>query len=260
MQTVWSGHISFGLVTIPVNMFKATESKSISFNYIHDQCKTSLKYQRYCPQCEEVVPWEHVSRGYEYEKENWVVIEDEDLEAIDLPNPENIDIVQFLHLAEIDPIFFNKSYYLSPQKGAEKAYALLTRVMQNTDKVALAKIVMRTKQHLCCLRHYQKGILLETMYYPDEIRSMEGVTTQLEGIEVRSNELRMAEDLIDSMTEEFESEEIEDQYRMALKNIIQAKISGIEVEKKVEEEEEEPENLVEALKKSVKTAKARTPE
>jgi len=256
MQTVWSGHISFGLVTIPVKMLRATKSRSISFNYVHRECETPLKYQRYCPECDEVVPWEDVERGYEYDKGKWVIIEEDDLESIDLPNPENIDILQFTDLEEIDPIYFNKSYYLTPEEGAEKAYALLGKVMQNTEKVALAKVVIRTKQHLCCLRWFDGSILLETMYYPNEIRPVEEVLAKRSDIEVRSNELRMARQLIESMTDEFRPDELEDEYRKELLKIIESKASGIEIEAEPEKEEEEPESLVQALKRSVETAKA----
>jgi len=257
MRNLWSGYISFGLVTIPVTMFPATESKSVSFNLVHTQCGTPLKYDRVCPKCNAVIPWRDVSRGYEYEKGKWVILDDEDFKKVAFPKGKNIDIVQFADLGEIDPIYYDKSYYLAPQEGAEKAYALLTQVMQLTNRIAIAKIVIKTKQHLCCVRHFQKSLVLETMFYPDEIRPPDDIVTSLSGITIRPNELRMAQQLVDTMTERFNPKAYEDEYRKALIKIIEAKISGIRVEAEAREEEKGAVSLIEALKASVATAKAR---
>jgi DNA end-binding protein Ku len=255
MRNLWSGYISFGLVTIPVSMVPATESKSVSFNFVHAQCGSPLKYDRVCTQCNLVIPWRDVSKGYEYEKGKWVTLEEEDFKSIPFPQSKNIDIVQFADLSEIDPVFYDRSYYLAPEEGAEKAYALLTQVMQLTNRIAVAKIVIKTKQHLCCIRHFQKSLILETMYYPDEIRSTEEITGALADVTLRPNEMKMARQLLDSMTERFEPDRFQDEYRRALIKVLESKISGIRVETKPEVEREEPESLIEALKASVRTAK-----
>jgi len=258
MRNLWSGYITFGLVTIPVNMFPATESRSVAFNFVHTQCGTPLKYDRICAKCNAVIPWRDVSRGYEYEKGKWVTIDENDLKSIPFPKGKNIDIVQFVDLSEIDPIYFDRSYYLAPEEGAEKAYALLTQVMQLTNRIAVAKIVIKTRQHLCCVRHFQRALVLETMFYPDEIRPSGDVVSSLADITLRPNELRMAQQLVDAMTESFKLEGFEDEYRKALIKLIETKVSGAKVEVAPAPQPEEPKSLVEALKASVETAKAKT--
>ncbi len=256
MRNLWSGYITFGLVTIPVTMFPAIESKSVSFNYVHTQCGTPLKYDRVCSQCNAVIPWQDVSKGYEYEKGKWVIVNDADLAAIPFPGGKNIDIVQFVDLSEIDPIFFDKSYYLAPEEGAEKPYALLTQVMQLTNRIAVARIVIKTKQHLCCVRHFQKSLVLETMFYPDEIRPSPDVVPMLSDVTLRPNELKMAQQLVDAMTERFQPETYRDEYREALIKLIDSKISGITLEAEPQVQREEARDLIEALKASVQRSKA----
>jgi len=258
VRYLWSGYITFGLVTIPVNMFPATESKSVAFNYVHAQCGTPLKYDRVCPKCNAVIAWQDVSRGYEYEKGKWVTLDENDLRSVPFPKGKNIDIIQFVDLSEIDPIYFDKSYYLAPEEGAEKAYALLTQVMQLTNRIAVAKIVIKTRQRLCCVRHFQRALILETMFYPDEIRKPDDVVAGLTNITLRPNELRMAQQLVDAMTESFRPEAHEDEYRKALISLIESKVSGIKVEPPPTPQPEEPKSLIEALKASVETAKAKT--
>jgi DNA end-binding protein Ku len=257
MRNVWSGYISFGLVTIPVSMITATESKSVSFNFLHTECGTLLKYDRVCTKCNAIIPWRDVARGYEYEKGKWVTMGDEDFDSVPFKKGRTIDIVQFTDLSEIDPVLFNRSYYLIPEEGAEKAYALLTQVMQSTHRIAIAKIVIRTKQHLCCLRHFQNSLLLETMFYPDEIRPVDEIAAILSDVTVRPNEMRMARQLVDTMTERFEPDRYQDEYREALIKVLESKISGIKVEARPEPSKEEGKSLIEALKASVQTAKTK---
>jgi DNA end-binding protein Ku len=257
MRNVWSGYISFGLVTIPVSMISAVESKSISFNYVHHDCGTPLKYDRVCPKCNAVIPWRDVSRGYEYEKDRWVMLEDEDFESIPFPKGKNIDIVQFTDLDEIDPLLYDKSYYLIPQEGAEKAYALLTQVLQLTHRIAIARIVIKTRQHLASVRYFQNALVLETMFYPDEIRPVEDISAALADTTIRPNEMKMARQLVETMTERFEPGNYQDEYRRELIKLLESKISGIKVEARPEEERKEAKDLIAALRASVKSAKAR---
>lgn len=250
MQTVWSGFLSFGLVSIPVRMFVATESKSVSFNYVHRECGTPLKYQRVCPNCEEVVPWDDVARGFEIEKDKYVIMEEEDFEAIDLPSRKMIDIMQFSDLADIDSIYFRKSYYLAPEEGGEKAYNLLSQAMEKDGKIAIAKMVIRTKQHLCCIRRYQDSLLLETMFYHDEVRVADEVVGDTGEFEPREKEMKMARQLMESMSREFKAEDFDDDYRQAILKVINSKASGIKIETRGPPEGK-PEDLVEALKQSI---------
>jgi DNA end-binding protein Ku len=257
MRNVWSGYISFGLVTIPVSMIPAIEGKSVSFNYVHHDCGTPLKYDRVCPKCNAVIPWRDVSRGYEYEKGKWVLLEDEDFKSVPFPKNKNIDIVQFTDLDEIDPILYDRSYYLIPQEGAEKAYALLTQALQLTHRIAIAKIVIKTKQHLASVRYFQKALVLETMFYPDEIRSPEDIVLALADTTIRPNEMKMARQLVETMTERFDPGSFQDEYRKELIKMLESKISGIKVESRPEKEREEAKDLIAALRASVKSAKAK---
>src|SRR5881296_2983122 len=169
-RTMWKGAISFGLVTVPVRLYPATEEKSLKFNQLHDKDHGRIKYQRVCAVCGEEVPFEHIVKGYEYEKDKYVVLEDEDFDKVPVESSRAIDIVQFVDLEEIDPIMYKKTYYLVPEETGAKAYALLREAMSQENKVGIAKVSFRDKEHLSALRFKDKAFVLETMYWPDEIR------------------------------------------------------------------------------------------
>jgi DNA end-binding protein Ku len=250
---MWQGYISFGLVTIPVKMYAATEHKALQFHYLHDKCKTRLNYERFCPKCEVVVPWEETVRGYEYEKGKYVVLRDEDFELIPLKTTKTIDIVDFVDLAEIDPIYFDKAYYLEPEEAGVKAYNLLREAMLESQKVALAKVVIREKEHLVALRVFKDVILMSTMFYPDEILSAEKLAIPHK-TKAEHRELAMALELIKKLTEKFHPEKYTDEYRRELLEIIKAKIKGQEV-KLPAKEKVEIEELMKALHESIELAK-----
>ncbi|MDI6689874.1 MAG: Ku protein [Actinomycetota bacterium] len=251
MRAIWKGAISFGLVTIPVKLYKATARKSLKFNYLHRQCKTPLEYIRRCPRCGVDVPWEDTVRGYEYERGKYVVLYDEDFAAIPLELTKTVEIMDFVHLEEIDPIYFDKSYYLIPEETSLRAYNLLREAMERKRMVAMARVVVRDKQHLATVRAKNNVLILETMFYPDEIRS-EGVFTEFRK-EVRSHEkeLQMAESLITNLAAEFDPNKYTDEYRKALLDIVKQKIEGKEVAIPVVPEEEKVISLMEALKESI---------
>ena len=255
MRTLWKGAVSFGLVNIPVKMYVATENKDIKFNYLHQECMSPIQYRKYCPRCDRELNSEEIVRGYEYQKGNFVVINEEDLERIPLENTKTIDIFDFVNLQQVDPIYFDKSYYLEAAPGGEKAYSLLIEAMTQTEKVAIARVIIRTKQSLAALRVKDKVLLMETIFYPDEIRSPAGLSPGLEADKLHENEVKMAVSLIDNLSVDFEPGKYHDEYRQALRELIDAKIVGKEVvNAPAVSDKGKVVDLMEALQASVKLA------
>ncbi|NNV01366.1 Ku protein [Brevibacillus sp. MCWH] len=230
MHTVWKGSISFGLVNIPVRMHTATEERDIRFRQLHSECHTPIKYAKMCPHCQREVDASEIVRGFEYEKGNFVIIRDEDLEAIAPETRKAIEILDFVDLNEIDPVYFDKSYFLSPQDTGEKAYALLRAAMEETGKIAVARVTMRNRQSLAVVRLYEHCIMLETIFYPDEVRPVSQVPSLPEAdVSLADNELKMAAELIRNMTTPFDPAKYKDEYRSQLQAVIESKRKGEEV-------------------------------
>jgi DNA end-binding protein Ku len=253
-RAMWKGAISFGLVSVPVGLYTATEEKSLKFNQLHDEDFGRIKMQRVCSKCGEMVDFEHIVKGYEYEKDKYVVMTDEDFDAVPVESSKAIDIVQFVDLADIDPIYFQKSYYLVPEETGLKAYTLLRQAMAEDGRVAIAKVAFREKEHLAALRFKDNVFVLETMYWPDEIRAADFEILD-KRVQVRDTEVRMAKSLIDNLTESFEPEKFKDEYREALLEIIEKKVAGEEIEVVPEPEPTKVVDLMEALKASVESTK-----
>jgi DNA end-binding protein Ku len=228
-RAMWKGAISFGLVTIPVSVYPATEEKTLRFNQLHDDDGGRIRMKRVCSIDGDEVGFEHIVKGYEYEKDRYVILTDEDFEAIPVESSRAIDIQQFVDLEEIDPMQYKKSYYLVPEETGAKAYALLREALNKAGKVGIAKVSFRDKEHLAALRFRDDVFVLETMYWPDEIREADfgGVDVTAK---VRSNELEMAQTLIENLTAEWNPTEFKDDYREALLRIVEAKINGEEIE------------------------------
>lgn len=253
MKTLWKGAVSFGLVNIPVNMFAATEHKDIKFNYLHKECLGPIEYRKYCPRCQKEISSDDIVRGYQYHKGSWVVIADEDLERIPTVNTKTVDILDFVELSEVDPIFFDKSYYLQASPGGEKAYALLVKAMKDTGKIAIAKVVIRSKSALAVLRIKDKWLILETIFYPDEIRSAASLSSGVSEEALHENEVKMAVSLIENLSSHFEPEKYQDDYRQALWELITAKVNDQELV--TPDRPAQPSNIVdlmEALRESVR--------
>ena len=253
-RTMWKGAISFGLVTIPVAVYPATEEKTLRFNQIHEEDGGRIRMKRTCSVDGEEVPYDEIVKGYEYEKDRYVVITDEDFDKVPVESSRAIDIVQFVDLDEIDPMLYKKSYYLVPDETGAKAYALLREALSQDNKVGIAKVSFRDKEHLAALRFKDESFVLETMYWPDEIRAADfgGVDVDLK---VRAQELEMARQLIENLTAEWNPEEFTDEYREALLRIVEAKISGEDIEVVEPEPTAKVVDLMEALKASVAAAK-----
>ena len=257
-RSMWKGAISFGLVTIPVAVYPATEEKSLKFNQLHDEDMGRIRYKRVCSVDGEEVDFEHIVKGYEVEKDRYVILTDEDLDAVPVESSRAIDIVQFVDLDEIDPILFKKSYYLVPDETGAKAYALLRKALSEENKVGIAKVSFRDKEHLAALRFKDRVFVLETMYWPDEIRAAEFDTVGADE-KVRANEVDMAKTLIENLTEPWNPEGFTDGYREALLDIVEKKIAGEPIEAPTEAAPARVVDLMEALKASVAAAKERTP-
>ena len=253
-RAMWKGAISFGLVTIPVAVYPATEEKTLRFNQLHDEDMGRIRQKRVCEKDGEIVDYEHIVKGYEYEKDRYVVLTDDDFDSVPVESSRAIDIQQFVDLDEIDPMMFKKSYYLAPEETGAKAYALLREAMSQDNKVGIAKVSFRDKEHLAALRFRDDAFVLETMYWPDEIREADfgGVNVDLK---VRAQELEMARQLIEGLTAEWDPQEYTDEYRQALMKIVEAKINGEEIELVEVEPTAKVVDLMEALKASVAAAK-----
>jgi len=254
---MWKGVISFGLVSIPIRVFPATEEKTLRFNQLHDKDGGRIKYQRVCSVCGEEVSFEHIVKGYEYEKDRYVVLSDEDFDAVPLESSRAIDIQQFVDLTEIDPILYKKSYYLVPEETGVKAYTLLREAMAGDGKVGIAKVSFRDKEHLAALRFKDNVFVLETMFWPDEIREAEFEELD-KSVKLRPQEVQMAQTLIENLTEDWNPEQYRDEYREALLGIVEKKAAGEEIVVLEPAEEAKVVDLMEALKASVEAAKKRT--
>ena len=255
MRTMWKGAVSFGLVNIPIKMFTATENKNVKFNYLHSECKTPIKYEKVCPVCNREVGTDEIVRGYEYEKNKYVVLDDEDFEQLPLNTLKTIDIIDFVDLKEIDPIFFVKTYFLAPENFGQKAYQLLLTALKETGKIAVAKVFLRSKESLASLRVYDKDtIVLHTMYFPNEIRSSSELP-KTEDIQIHDNEIKMAISLVKNLSAAFSPEKYASNYREALMELIRSKIDKEEISVPKRPNEPKVVDLMEALRQSVKAAK-----
>jgi DNA end-binding protein Ku len=257
-RTMWKGAISFGLVSIPVGLYPATEEKSIRFNQLHDEDMGRIKMKRTCSIDGEEVPFEHIVKGYEIEKDRYVILTDEDFDAVPIESSRAIDIVQFVDLSEIDPMQYQKSYYLVPEETGVKAYQLLRQALQKENKVGIAKVAFRDKEHLAALRFRDDVFVLETMYWPDEIRPAQFDTLDKE-VKIRPQELQMAQTLIENLTEPWNPDEYKDEYREALLEIIEKKAAGEQIEAVEAAPVSKVVDLMDALKASVEAVKKDQP-
>ncbi|MDQ0057906.1 non-homologous end joining protein Ku [Paenibacillus harenae] len=230
MHTVWKGAISFGLVHVPVKMFTATEDKDVHFRSIHKECGTPISNVRTCAHCGKEVGLDDIAKGFEYEKGKFVLFNDEEIEALKPESARVIQILDFVDLTDIDPLYFQKAYYLSPDMSGAGAYSLLLEAIKQTGKIGIAKISIRSKSSLAAIRVVGNCLCLETMHYPDEIRSLALVPNLPEQTVVNEKELQMAKMLIEQLSETFSPEKYTDDYRLSMLEAIQHKIAGESVD------------------------------
>jgi DNA end-binding protein Ku len=253
-RAIWKGAISFGMVVIPVKMYTATQSKDLSFNLLHKKCLRKGRQVRYCPTCEEYFGLSETVKGYEFAKGRYVTIEENDLQRVPVKTVHTIAISGFADAQEIDPVYYHNSYYLEPEELGAKPFFLFKEALTKMHRIAIAKVTFQGKEHLCCLRPLTKTIILHTMYYHDEIHPTNELTLPQEQAKFTSEELSMATTLIDAMAKEFKPEEYKDEYRLALGEIIQAKIRGEEITAPVVAPGKVT-DLMSALRASIKAAK-----
>ncbi|NLL48512.1 MAG: Ku protein [Firmicutes bacterium] len=251
MRSMWNGSLSFGLVNIPVKMYAATQGKDLRFNQLHTLCHTPIKYEKTCPNCQRRVEETEIVRGYQYEPGHYVIIRDDEWETFSAKSSRTVDILRFVELREIDPVYFHKTYYLEPAETGGKAYSLLQKALSLSGKIAVAEITIRSKPSLAVVRVYDGLMALETIYYPDEIRDQARLA--INPLPVQDRELEMALSLIESLTEPFRPEQYSDQRRQGLLELVEAKIRGQETVQLDQrgEEQSAPIDLFAALQASI---------
>jgi DNA end-binding protein Ku len=245
--------ISFGLVSIPVRFYTATKSEDVHFHLLHESCGSRVNRKWWCPHHEKIVDSDELIRGYEISKNKYVTFTDEEMETLETDDNRAVEITEFVDLHEIDPVFFEKAYYLGPSAGGGKTYRLLAQAMKKQDKVAVARWIGGGKEHLVVLRPYEKGLILHTMFYADEVRDFDAIDIEESGA-VRDKEVALAEMLINELTEKkFDPLQFNDEYKTRLLDRIKAKSKGkvFEAEEKEEEKGGEVIDIMEALRRSL---------
>jgi DNA end-binding protein Ku len=267
MRTIWNGSITFGLVNIPVGMALATKpaarQSDVSFRTLHRECRTPIKQKRWCPTHEREVDRDELVKGWEVAKGEFVIVEDADLEAIaQLDDSKAIEITRFVDLEDVDPIFYDRTYYLAParESAARRPYVLLLRAMQDTGKAALGRFVRGGAEHLCLIRPKGDALALETMFLAEDVNSQTEIEESVEESDVKEAELDLARQVIDSLAGEFDAAELTSEYRQNLREMLEAKLAGEDIAKPAEPEVETPVvDLMEALKKSVAEVSEKKP-
>ncbi|MEX2227255.1 MAG: Ku protein [Dehalococcoidia bacterium] len=253
-RALWKGAVSFGMVSIPIKLYTATDEKDISFNQLHKTDHERIRYQRYCPADDEVVELNDIVKGYEISPGQYVILENDDFEKVPVDTTRTIEITDFVPADQIDPIYYQKTYYLEPEKIGAKPFALLREVLKDSKLIALAKVTLRQKEQLATLRLYNKTIALETMFYADEIRSTEEFDVPEDG-KIGERELKMAKSLVEMLTGDFEPEKYQDNYREALLELIEQKAEGQEISRPATPAVSKVTDLMEALRASVENAR-----
>ena len=255
---MWSGAISFGMVTIPVKLRAATESKSVHFNQLHAECKSRIQHHLWCPVCERAVERSEVVRGYEYAKNQYVVVDDEELDELPVPSKNTIALSAFVEARELDPIYHDSTYFVEPDEVGVKPYKLLVAALEKSSRVGLAAVAMRARERLCALRAMDGALVLDTLLYPDEVRMKE--LPAVPDVKVSEKELAVARSLIEALEETFDPEKHVDEYRVALLEMIERKVEGREVVTAPTPEPASPApiDLMAALRASVAAVQKRT--
>jgi len=257
MRTIWNGSISFGLVNIPIGLAVATQRTDVAFRTLHRECKTPIKQKRYCPQHERDVGPDEIVKGWEVVKGEFVIVEEEDLEAVALQRSNSIEILRFVKLEEVDPVFFDRTYYLAPASAdaQRRPYVLLLRAMENTGMAAIGKFVLWGKENLCLIRPQGDTLALETLFFAEDVRPKKDIEDAVAEADVKDAELDLARQVIESISGEFDPEEFRNEYRDDLRRMLEAKLAGQEISKPEPAPETPVIDLMEALKASVAETK-----
>jgi len=258
-RSLWSGSLSFGLLNVPVKMSTAVREKQLRFHLLHDDDGARLETHRVCPQDGQEVPWEHVIKGYEISRGEFVTFTKEELEALEVESNHAIELEDFVDLADIDPVFFDSTYYLAPEKGGAKAYSLLLQAMKESEKVGIARMVWHGKEHLVAIRPMEDALVLETMHFADEIVPAKTVLEDVKVDEkVSERELKMAQQVVEALSADFEPEKYKDAHREKLLQVIEQKAKGKEIVLQAAPKKASPtRDLVSALEKTLEDARKR---
>jgi len=251
--SVWKGHLTFGLVSLPVRLFSAARAESVSFNLLHKSDNSRIKQVTYCQAEDKPIPRSDLVKGYEYEKDHYVVIEDDEIKKVAPKTAKVMEILEFVETKDIDPVYLESSYYMAPDGGGEKAYALLFEALRKSGYSGVAKIAMHNREHIVILRPGPRGILLHTMYFTNEIRQVDEFRTDLDL--VKEKELALANTLIEALAAKFEPEKYKDTYRENLLAMIQSKIQGQKVVEAPEPHVAPVIDIMEALKRTLEIRK-----
>lgn len=228
-STVWKGYLTFGLISVPVRLFVAARTERISFNQIHEKCGSRIKQQTWCPVCERVVERNELKKGFEVAKGRFVIIEDEDIKKIAPQSSETMEILEFVRGADIDPIYFDSSYFMVPEDAGRKAYELLFQTMEKSGYSAIAKIAMHQREYTVVIRPHGHGLTLHTMFYPEEVRAVPEYGSS-DNIQIRPQEVSLAEKLVEGLAADFDPSKYHDEYQSQLSQLIEAKKEGLEVQ------------------------------
>jgi DNA end-binding protein Ku len=268
MRTIWNGSLNFGLVNIPIGLAVAQQRKDVSFRTLHRECRTPIKQKRWCPHHERDVEADELVKGWEFSKGQFVVVEDSDLEAVALQRSQSIDIAKFVPIEAVDPIYFDRTYYLAPASAAaqRRPYVLLLKAMQEADVGAIGSFVLWGKENLCLIRVLGDSLALETLFFAEDVRSRAEIDEAVGETDVKGPELEMARQLVESLVGEFDPGEFENQYRRELRAMLEAKLAGEEITRPEPVAPAPVIDLMDALKQSVAAAqkdrapaKAKTP-
>src|SRR5215471_9710810 len=260
-RAIWKGTISFGLVSIPIALYPATRREDLKFRLLRASDLSPVNYKRVAEKDGREVPWDEIVKGFEYEKGKFVVLDEKDFQRVDLEATQTVDIQDFVEVEEIDPMYFYKPYYLEPQKGGDKAYALLRETLEKTNKVGIAKVIIKTRQYLAGVKPLKHGLVLELMHFADELLDVEKLNVPKRSAEPGKRELDMAKALVESMSSEWDAKKYKDDYRDALLEVIEEKVEagGKEIEEKPKKAPKLTKviDLVSVLKKSLEKTSAK---
>ena len=248
--SVWKGYLTFGLISVPVRLFSAARTEHIAFNQLHKVCKTRVRQPLYCPTCERMVERSEIVKGYEYEKGQYVLVEDEEVKKIAPPSASTMEIQEFVNLADVDPLYLDASYYMVPEDAGRKAYQLLVKTMEESRRAAIAKLAMHQREYVVLVRPHDNGLTLHTMYFADEVRSLPEYGRQDE-VKVKPEEIKLAKQLVESLAGDFDPKKYHDEYKEQLKALLDAKLRGQEVTVAAQPQLAPVIDMMEALKASL---------
>jgi DNA end-binding protein Ku len=249
--SVWKGYLTFGLISIPIRLFSAARSERVSLNQLHNVCNTRIRMPLYCPHCERQVERSEIIKGYEYEKDQYVLFKEDELDKIEPQSARTMEILEFVKVDEIDPLYYDASYYVTPEEEGKKAYQLLLEAMESSGYAAIAKLTMHQREHIVVVRPRANGMTLHTMYYTNEIRKVDEYGRTDSSLQPKEQEKKLATQLIESLAAKFEPEKYKDQYQESMLAMIEAKRQGQEVAEVSHPKLAPVIDLMDALKKSI---------